>query len=73
MSSTSNLYALRCASCNELFEPVVVTNSGELLNPDYEDDSLDTANRERLRQFHDRHGSHNLEEVLVPGFGELES
>lgn len=50
-------YQLRCATCDELFKPLVSTEPNELLNPDYEQsaEQAGESNTDQLRAFHDQH------------------
>lgn len=64
-------YALRCETCQENFKPLLATEPGELLNPDYETTCPccggtvhdESRNMRTLRQFHEKHAGHNLVEV----------
>lgn len=62
-------YQLRCATCDELFKPLVATKPGDLLHPDYDKTVHDGLNLESsiglLRAFNDKHQGHALETVLA--------
>lgn len=60
-------YQLRCATCDDLFKPLVSTEPNELLCPDYAEVEQGgynlTSLLELLRAFHDDHQGHALETV----------
>lgn len=58
-------YQLRCITCSETFKPVLATERGELLAPDYEqmEESHMTYNADQLRGFHAKHAGHELQEL----------
>ena len=70
-------YRLRCSTCGEQLEPVLATEPGELLQPHEESPRAHSAMAaegamgsllvRRLREFHDRHAGHILEEEKFDG------
>lgn len=62
-------YQLHCATCGELFKPLVATEPNELLCPDYAEVEQGgynlTSLLELLRAFHETHRVHTLETVDV--------
>lgn len=60
-------YQLHCATCDELFKPLVATSPEELLHPDYDNPDSGGYNlellMESLQTFHEAHGGHALEAI----------
>lgn len=61
----NNMYQLKCPACKVDFKPMVCTESGELLYPDYDaaEDDAGRMNAYALRMFHEEHSSCILAEV----------
>ncbi len=55
-------FQLWCVDCNEEFKPLVCTNRGELLSPDYGNTEGGVSNLGALEKFHLTHRGHRLEE-----------
>lgn len=69
MKLFETVYKLHCSMCDETFAPVVATERGEMLSPDFsvpESHAIPWRDYEELLDFHRKHKGHKLMEIELP-------